>query len=486
MLAGMLVAWALAQAAMGVFFSLAFALGRREKDYLIFAALCSALALTSAGMARLALADSPEAGVFAAKLVLTGSILAPVINLHYALRYGAPALARRVVVPAYGLAIVFEIGNALGAFWVPGSTSVQQMIVLGGTLNYVRAEPTAFALVHFSVTGVQVVAAQVLFLRAHRRGEREALVGFLGGLCLFGAAANDIMMVMGFMPPTLLVLPHVFMLYAFAVASTVVLRYRSTAGELDQAKTHLRRAAEELRVSYAELREVQSTLETKEHLAVVGELAASIAHEVRNPLAIIGNAVAGLRRVGAGGADHRVLLDIVEEEAGRLNQLVTDLLRFARPVKLTPASIDLAELAQVVAGADEPRLDIELMLEPVRAFADEGLLRVALTNLVDNARQASTAHGRVTVGVKERDIDGLPHACIEVRDTGSGMSADVLARACDPFFTTRPSGTGLGLAIVQRIVRAHGGKLEFESELGKGTRVRLIVPSEAPLAEQRA
>ena len=140
----------------------------------------------------------------------------------------------------------------------------------------------------------------------------------------------------------------------------------------------------------------------------------------------------------------------------------------------------------MVAGGDEPRLDIELVLEPVRAFADEGLLRVALTNLVDNARQASTAHGRVTVGVNEREIDGLPHACIEVRDTGSGMSADVLARACDPFFTTRPSGTGLGLAIVQRIVRAHGGKLEFESELGKGTRVRLVVPSEAPIAEQRA
>lgn len=486
LLAGMLVAWAIAQAALGVFFSLAFALGRREKDYLVFALLCFALALTSSGMARLAVADSPETAAVAAKLVLTGSILAPVINLHYALRYGPPALARKVIVPAYALAVAFEIGNSLGAFWVPGSTNVEQMAALGGTLNYVRALPTGLGLLHFSVTGIQVVAAQLLFFRAHRRGEREALVAFLGGLCLFGAGANDILMVTGFIPPTLLVLPHAFMLYAFAVASTLVLRYRSAAGELDQAKTHLHRAAEELRMSHAELREVQSTLETKEHLAVVGELAASIAHEVRNPLAIIANAVAGLRRVEAGGADHRVLLDIVEEEAGRLNQLVTDLLRFARPVKLRPASIDVGELAHAVASGDDPKPDVEVSVERVRAFADEALLRVALTNLVENARQASAESGRVTVGVDGRVVDGAPCACIEVRDTGSGMSPDVLARACDPFFTTRPSGTGLGLAIVQRIIRAHGGKLELESEVGKGTLARLVVPAEPPAKEQRA
>ena len=127
----------------------------------------------------------------------------------------------------------------------------------------------------------------------------------------------------------------------------------------------------------------------------MGELAASIAHEVRNPLAIISNAVAGLRRVEPAGGDHRVLLDIVEEEAGRLNRLVTDLLRFARPVTLRPTTVDLAELAQVVtqgpgAGA------LELCAEPVRIEADESLLRVALTNLVENARQASASQGLVT------------------------------------------------------------------------------------------
>lgn len=485
LLAGMLVAWAIAQVALGIFFSLAFALGRRERDYLIFGLLCFTLALTTAGMVRLSLADSTESGLAASKLVLTGSILAPVFNLHYALRYGAPDHSRRIATLSYILAAGFELANLAEWFWLPGTTSVETVRVLGGQLNYVRAVPGPVALLHFTLTGLQIVAAQALFLRAQRHGGREALVAFIGGLFLFGAGANDILMVTGVLPPTLLVLPHAFMLYAFAVASTLVLRYRLTAGELDQAKTHLEQAAEELRVSHAELREVQTTLESKEHLAAVGELAASIAHEVRNPLAIISNAVAGLRRVEPAGGDHRVLLDIVEEEAGRLNRLVTDLLRFARPVTLRPTTVDLAELAQVVtqgsgAGA------LELCAEPVRIEADESLLRVALTNLVENARQASAEGARIDVCVSERVGEGAREAHIEVRDRGGGMTEEVLARACDPFYTTRPSGTGLGLAIVQRIVRAHGGRLELESEVGLGTTARLVVPAEPSIPEQRA
>ncbi|MCC6900833.1 MAG: hypothetical protein IT377_17775 [Polyangiaceae bacterium] len=485
LLAGMLAAWAIAQVALGVFFGLAFALGRRERDYLIFGLLCFALALTTAGMVRLSLADSTESGLIASKWVLAGSILAPVFNLHYALRYGAPNHSRRIATLSYVLAAGFELANLLEWFWLPGTTAVQTVAVLGGQLNYVRAIPGPVALVHFTLTGVQIVAAQALFLRAQRRGGREALVAFIGGLFLFGAGANDILMVTGVVPPTLLVLPHAFMLYAFAVASTLVLRYRLTVGELDQAKSHLELAAEELRVSHAELREAQTTLETKEHLAAVGELAASIAHEVRNPLAIISNAVAGLRRVEPGGSDHRVLLHIVEEEAGRLNQLVTDLLRFARPVTLRPTTVDLAELAQVVSqGPGSGRL--ELHADPIRVEADESLLRVALSNLVDNARQASAEGARIDIHVRELHSAGAREVCIEVRDRGGGMTEEVRVRACDPFFTTRPSGTGLGLAIVQRIIRAHGGRLELESDLGHGTTARLVVPAEPPLAEQRA
>lgn len=495
LLAGVLVAWGVAQVAVGVFFCLVFAWGRRERDYLLFGFLCFALALTTGGMAWMSLATSPEIWLRASQVVLVGSIMAPALNLHYALRYAAPERARSVALAAYAAATFFELANLLGLWWRPGTAVIRPHSMFGGVVLQGGADPTPLAVVYFAVTGIQLVGTQLLFLRAYRRGDREALIAFVGGLFVFAAGSNDILMATGVLTGTLYALPHAFMLYAFAVASTLVLRYRLTAGELLATRSHLRQATEELRVSHAELREVQSTLETKEQLAAVGELAASIAHEVRNPLAIISNAVAGLRRAQAGGADQRVLLDIVEEETGRLNRLVTDLLRFARPASLRPAPVDLGELAQSVVGNVEAGPPQELRVEaaPVQIDADESLLRVALCNLLENARQASAEGGTIVVAVDECDLEGKRYARIEVRDQGNGMDESVMARAGEPFYTTRPSGTGLGLPIVQRIVRAHGGKLELESKLARGTTARMLLPAErasgAPperMGEQRA
>jgi signal transduction histidine kinase len=215
-------------------------------------------------------------------------------------------------------------------------------------------------------------------------------------------------------------------------------------------------------------------------LAAVGELAAAIAHEVRNPLAIIVNAVAGLRRTSLQEQDRHTLLGIVDEETARLNRLVTDLLRFARPVSIRRSTVSLAELVRRAESSrgSEHRFEITIPNDPTLGTvqADANLLRLVFDNLVANACQSMPEGGTVQILVGEDLLNDERCIKIEVIDHGHGMDESVLSRAVDPFFTTRPSGTGLGLPIVHRIVAAHGGELHMDSEPQRGTTVRLLLP----------
>jgi signal transduction histidine kinase len=280
------------------------------------------------------------------------------------------------------------------------------------------------------------------------------------------------------------------MIFAFGVAGTVLMRYRLAAGGLEQTTQRLQLRTDELRSSHAELRVVQSELVSKNQLAAVGELAAAIAHEVRNPLAVIVNAVAGLRRVSGSEEDRSILLSIVDEEAARLNRLVTDLLRFARPVNVKRSPVSLGELAkrsrsQVLDG-HEIVVSIGADPEIQTVWVDPNLFRLVFDNLVQNACQSMRGGGRVDIVVTRGVLPRGPAVSIQIKDHGHGMEPEVRERALDPFFTTRPSGTGLGLPIVQRIVEAHGGELLIESQEGAGTSVTLFLPLGAPADDQLA
>jgi len=217
---------------------------------------------------------------------------------------------------------------------------------------------------------------------------------------------------------------------------------------------------------------------------VVGELAAAIAHEVRNPLAVIVNAVAGLRRSSLRQEDRVTLLDIIEEEAGRLNRLVGDLLRFARPFSVSRQRVSLVEMANRFNDAPESQPSVDVRVDGApdaeMVWVDPNLFRLVFDHLISNARQAMREGGTVDVRIRKDEIAAEPGVRIEIADSGHGMPADVRRRALDPFFTTRPSGTGLGLPIVQRIVEAHGGWLGIESAEGVGTTVTLHFPIAQP------
>ncbi len=239
----------------------------------------------------------------------------------------------------------------------------------------------------------------------------------------------------------------------------------------------------DLRQSYADLARTQEQLVQRERLAALGELAAVVAHEVRNPLGVLFNSLGTFRRLLGDRVDGtaRTLLEIMEEEAARLNHIVGDLLDFARPI--TPvrrrARLDeiLDEAVDAALGDSRGRVAVARAIEDVPPVSiDARLIRQALLNLAANAVQAMPHGGTVTLRLQRDTLDGRPMARIELADTGSGIAPDVEPRIFEPFFTTRPTGTGLGLAVVKRIVEAHHGELRVATAEGRGSTFTLWLP----------
>ncbi|WP_408628808.1 GAF domain-containing protein [Anaeromyxobacter terrae] len=272
---------------------------------------------------------------------------------------------------------------------------------------------------------------------------------------------------------------------------------RFTPGEIQRAAAISNQLAvaaenarlyEDLRKSYAELARAQRQLIQQERLAALGELSAVVAHEVRNPLGVIFNSLGSLRRLIRPAGDAKLLLDIVGEEADRLNRIVGDLLDFARPAEpqLRPERLERVvdeaiqtALAQNPQGVEVRReVDPDLPAVPM----DARLVRQAVINVAVNALQAMPRGGRLTVRLR-RD-DGA--AALDVEDTGPGIPEEVRHRIFEPFFTTKASGTGLGLAVVKRIVDGHGGELVVHSRPGAGTAFRIRLPLRASPIEKEA
>ncbi len=242
------------------------------------------------------------------------------------------------------------------------------------------------------------------------------------------------------------------------------------------------------------LERARIALAERENLAALGQLAAVVAHEVRNPVAIIFGALAGLKqnaRAGERSADEEAqLLGIIGEEADRLKQLVSRLLDAVRPFELqysccSANALIHAAISKVTAGAGVPASQVELVSAPPNEIeCDEILLGQALTNLVENA---VVAPGRRSPVCVRANIDPSDPGMLRIAvvDDGDGVPPDARARLFTPFFTTRATGTGLGLVLVRRIAGAHGGTVEFEAPEERGASFVLRVPLRATDAQPK-
>jgi signal transduction histidine kinase len=239
----------------------------------------------------------------------------------------------------------------------------------------------------------------------------------------------------------------------------------------------LERARSESERLHARLREV-------ERLATAGELAAGMAHEIRNPLAAIVNATALLTDEAALTAEERAAtLAAVRTEARRLNRILSDFLHFARPQEARRTSGDIREVVQHVSAlirddrSRAPRVDVRVAVDPtVPRFAfDRDQVTQVLWNVALNGVEAMNGRGRLSLEVARQNGD----VALAVSDTGPGIPRAELGRVFEPFYSGKPNGSGLGLTIAERIVAAHGGRIEIDAPPGGGTRVTLLFPVEA-------
>ncbi len=230
-----------------------------------------------------------------------------------------------------------------------------------------------------------------------------------------------------------------------------------------------------------QLRAMEEAVKRSERLADLGRVAAGLAHELRNPLASLSGSIELLRDQVP--ESERRLMDIAIKEAARLNELVSEFLRFARPPPLRRERTDLAallgETLDVFAhDPDAAGIRLERALRTAAVDCDPAQIRQVAWNLLRNAAQAVKPCGgtvRVACGPEEHGT-----VSFEIGDDGPGISREELARVFLPFHTTKAAGSGLGLAIVQRIVDAHDGTVEVESQPGAGARFRVHLGPERP------
>lgn len=376
----------------------------------------------------------------------------------------AEQTGRRTLVLRVSILLQLLLASVLVAV-TDGSGSIYELVYLlpiVSAATKLPAREVAFvvggaivALIGFIVTGEQLTAS------IHRVKEFQGAVAAMVYLSMAG-----------------------ILVYLFAQAERLQrVHYQTMAATLTETNAELRRVQAELTERLTQLTQMEERVQQISQMAALGELAAQVAHEVRNPLGIIKGATELLASRVQDPSTRRHI-SVLLEEVERLNKAVESILRLGTPLRIRTASVNLSDLLRTViptatawSAAGLHRVQLAVPHEPVTVSGDRELLHHALTNLVRNAFQAMPAGGTVTVTA--RQPADASQAVITVADTGVGLSAEDLKRLGEPFFTKRAGGVGLGFALARRIVAEHGGALEVSSTLGQGTIITIRLPVES-------
>ncbi len=234
--------------------------------------------------------------------------------------------------------------------------------------------------------------------------------------------------------------------------------------------------------------EMASRLAHTDQLASLGQLAAGLAHEIKNPLAGIQGALEILRQ-DAADESSRGLYDEMLSELKRVNETLQLMLTSARPSPPQLADTDLRQLLEELRTLLEPslkrqgtRLEVETPRGPLRARIDAAKIRQVLVNLIGNAADALESGG--TISIRAAPLGDGKGVVLDVRDNGPGIPEEQRQRIFEPFFSTKFTGTGLGLAIARSLVEQHGGTLEVESTVGQGSSFLVLLPDAAALGDR--
>ncbi|MEI8172674.1 MAG: ATP-binding protein [Deltaproteobacteria bacterium] len=267
-------------------------------------------------------------------------------------------------------------------------------------------------------------------------------------------------------------------------------------GFLSEQEKHRRKQLEKtaagLEESYRTLQQqsdliirIEEQLRRAERLSVLGELAAVLAHEIRNPLGSIRGTAEILKDDYLPGDKKYEFLEILLKESDRLNRVVEDFLRLSRPQPLTIAPCNIGEelrsvVMLVMAEAKDRGLRLELHAnESLEIRGDKDKLHQAFLNIILNGLQSTSTGGSLTIFAQWKELiaGDRPEVQIIFQDTGAGIPENLGKKIFEPFFTTKQDGTGLGLAIAKKIIEAHDGRIEVTTKPPKGTAFMVFLPS---------
>jgi two-component system sensor histidine kinase PilS (NtrC family) len=243
-----------------------------------------------------------------------------------------------------------------------------------------------------------------------------------------------------------------------------------------------------------EIRELQEVVSRQQQLATLGNLAAAIAHEIRNPLAAISGSTEMLRMSAKLDDEDGQLLEIVLREVDRLNGLIKEFLDYARPRSIHLRRTDITQLVrEIVVLFSQDTSVVQQTVLAIHAdgvdqswvFLDPDRIRQVLWNLLRNACEACGPSGQVDIRVSGSRLDRVPAVTVVIEDNGPGMPAGVIEKVFEPFFTTKTAGTGLGLATSHRVVGEHGGMLRAQNRAEGGARFMLTLPVDVRTSRER-
>jgi PAS domain S-box-containing protein len=234
----------------------------------------------------------------------------------------------------------------------------------------------------------------------------------------------------------------------------------------------------------SELKELENAMQTQKNLAMLGQFSAAVAHEIRNPLAVIKSS-AQILAEGAEEEDAEVAGYIIEE-VGRMNRLINELLNYSRPRTINLELLDVSDiLARMISATsrDEDKVLLEMEEGPSPQIpGDPDMLRQAFLNILRNALDAVSDNEKGRIGIRVES--GETHVNIHFEDNGPGVPPEKIEQIFQPFVTGKSKGTGLGLAITKKIVEAHRGDILVRSEPGKGSVFTVILPRTAPMEDR--
>ncbi len=241
----------------------------------------------------------------------------------------------------------------------------------------------------------------------------------------------------------------------------------------------------------------------KDRLAALGQMAAGLAHEIRNPLAAIELTASLIKRKLVDLPAQTMQLESIQSEVRKLNKIVSDCLEFVRPVKVSPEKVDVKALLDesiesAVSSVDRPSIQIKksyyetppvpidynqmkqvfinILVNALQALGENGMIDIACGPSALFQRNVSFLNGKSSERNLSRQVNLSPYVWIKVEDTGQGIPEELLSKIFYPFFTTKEKGSGIGLAIAQKIVDSHHGSIDVESEVGRGTRFTIKLP----------